>query len=67
MLGHLPVIELNEVAARKVAHGNPVEGPAGDEFCHGDELLLTRSGAPLAIAQVKDGLMQPVRVFQLDD
>lgn len=67
VLGHLPVIELNEVAARKVAHGNPVEGPAGDEFCHGDELLLTRSGAPLAIAQVKDGLMQPVRVFQLDD
>ena len=67
VLGHLPVIELDEVTAGKVAHGNPVEGSHGGQFCNGDELLLTRSGAPLAIAQVKDGVIQPVRVFQLDD
>lgn len=67
VLAHLPVIELDEVAAGKVAHGNPVEGLAGGRFCKGDEMLLTRSGAPLAIAQVKDAFIQPLRVFQLGD
>jgi tRNA pseudouridine55 synthase len=67
VLDHLPVVELDETAAGKVAHGNPVEGLAGGRFCNGDELLLTRSGAPMAIAQVKDALIQPLRVFQLDN
>jgi len=67
VLDHLPVVELDETAAGKVAHGNPVEGLAGGRFCNGDELLLTRSGAPMAIAQVKAGSLQPVRVFQLDN
>lgn len=70
-LGHLPVIELDGSAASKVAHGNPVEAPghalAGGRFCNSDELLLTRSGTPMAIARFMDGLLQPVRVFQLDD
>ncbi|WP_108880191.1 tRNA pseudouridine(55) synthase TruB [Anderseniella sp. Alg231-50] len=71
VLGHLPVIELEEVAASKVAHGNPVQVAkhtiAGDQFCNGAELLLTRSGTPMAIARYMDGALQPVRVFQLDD
>ncbi len=67
VLGHLPVVELDEIAAGKVAHGNPVEGLAGGRFCNGDEVLLTRSGAPLAIAQVKDAFIQPLRVFQFGD
>ena len=67
VLSHMPVVELDEISAGKVAHGNPVEGLAGGRFCNGDELLLNRSGAPLAIAQVKDELIQPLRVFQLGD
>ncbi len=67
VLDHLPVVELDEMAAGKVVHGNPVEGLAGGRFHTGDELLLTRSGAPLAIAEVKAGVLQPVRVFQLHD
>lgn len=66
VLGHLPVIELDEVTAGKVAHGNAVEALPGGQFCHGDEVLLTRSAVPLAIALAKDGVMQPVKVFQLD-
>jgi tRNA pseudouridine55 synthase len=67
VLGHLPVVDLDELAAAKVAHGNPVATSAGSELRNGDDLLLTRSGAPLAMAQVNDGLIQPVRVFQLND
>lgn len=67
VLDHLPVFELDEAAAGKVAHGNPLDGLAGGRFCAGDELLLIRSGTPMAIAQVKGALIQPLRVFQLDD
>ena len=67
VLDHLPAIELDEAEAARVAHGNPVAALAGSRFCGGDDLLLTRAGAPLAIAQVRDGLIQPVRVFQLSN
>lgn len=67
VLGHLPGVELGEAAAGRIAHGNPVGVPAGSALGDGDDLLLTRSGAPLAIAQVKGDLIQPVRVFQLGD
>ncbi len=66
VLEHLPAVELDEFAASKVFHGNPVEVSAGGRFANSDELLLTRSGAPLAIARFIDGSVQPVRVFQLD-
>ncbi len=66
VLGHLPAVDLDEVAAGRVAHGNPIEAMAGTALGDGGDLLLTRSGAPLAIAQVRAGLIQPVRVFQLD-
>ncbi|MEM7632982.1 MAG: tRNA pseudouridine(55) synthase TruB [Pseudomonadota bacterium] len=67
VLGHLPVIELDEVSAARVTHGNPLQAGAGGQYCNGDELLLTRACAPLAIAQVRDAVIQPVRVFQLGD
>ena len=67
VLDHLPVVELDEMAAGKVTHGNQIEDLASGRFRTGDELLLTRSGAPLAIAEVKAGVLQPVRVFQLHD
>lgn len=67
VLSHLPTIELDESAASKVSHGNPVAGSAFEQFSRTDELLLTRAGTPLAIARFKDGVIQPVRVFQLDD
>ena len=66
VLGHLPAVELDELAAARVAHGNPVAVPAGSTFGDGDEVLLMRSGAALAVALIKSGLMQPARVFQLD-
>ncbi len=66
VLSHLPRIELDEGTARKVFHGNPVERTGCDQFADGDEVLLTCSARPLAIARARHGLLQPVRVFQLD-
>lgn len=66
VLRHLPTIELDEDPAGKVRHGNPVEFSPDGQPANADELLLTRSGAPLAIARLVGGMVQPVRVFQLD-
>ncbi len=66
VLSHLPRIEMDEAAAKKVFHGNPVVRTGCDQFCDGDEVLLTCSSKPLAIARAMNGLLQPVRVFQLD-
>lgn len=67
VLSHLPAFELDENAASKVSHGNPIEGSAFEQLSGTDELLLTRSGAPLAIARFSDGIIKPARVFQLHD
>lgn len=66
VLGHLPRLELDENAANKVSHGNPVAGPAFAQLCGAGEVLLIRAGRPLAIARFKDGVVSPVRVFQLE-
>lgn len=67
VLGHLPVIELDEAAASRISCGNPVAGSAFEQFSGTDEVLLTRAGTPLAIARFRDRIIQPSRVFQLDD
>lgn len=67
VLGHLPAIELDENAANKVSHGNPVAGPEFEKLSGAGDLLVTRAGMPLAIARFKDGAIKPARVFQFDD
>jgi tRNA pseudouridine55 synthase len=66
VLIHLPRVEVDPGRASRLAYGNPVMLLPSEVPPNGtDEVLLLSSGKPLAIAMLRKGEAQPVRVFNL--
>jgi tRNA pseudouridine55 synthase len=57
-------VAVPEVAARRLASGNPA--PVVADLDYGDEAWASADGQPVAIGTFRGGQLYPVRVFRLD-
>jgi tRNA pseudouridine55 synthase len=63
VLAHLPAHALDAGAARDVAHGRPIDG-AAVPAAEGEAVALVREGQLAAVAEMRDGRLQPVVVLE---
>jgi tRNA pseudouridine55 synthase len=59
-LKHLPALDLDEAGAKEISHGRTVKLPEGSA----GTWRLNREGRLVALAEAKDGLAHPRRVFE---
>jgi tRNA pseudouridine55 synthase len=60
----LPTVTLGEGDVRAAGHGRSVAAPAAAALGGSEHVLLTDAAGPVAIAQLRDGLLKPVVGFR---
>lgn len=65
-LGHLPRVELTADEMQSVLAGRIVPAPEEPALVPGDPVALSSEGRLLAVAQAKEGALQPRKVFPVD-
>lgn len=63
VLQHLPALPLDAGAARDIAHGRAIDG-AAVAAAEGGAVVLVREGHLAAVAEVREGRLQPVVVLE---
>jgi tRNA pseudouridine55 synthase len=65
LLGHLPSVDLDEVARRDVAHGRAVvDGGAAGQRGSGADVVLLAAGQLVGVAEAADGWLRPKVVLE---
>ncbi|MCH2547197.1 MAG: tRNA pseudouridine(55) synthase TruB [Alphaproteobacteria bacterium] len=65
VLADIPALELDPEAARRIKNGQPMSSPS--HFDEGAMVQLISQRCLIAVTQVTNGQLKPVRVFNLED
>jgi len=67
VLDDIPAIRLQAVEQQKLSQGQPIRyvSQSAQGFFEGSVLCISLEGLPLALATVKEGVIQPKRVFNI--
>jgi len=62
-LGHLPTLEVDEEAAGRLAHGQPVSLADAPPAADADAVAVAHAGELVAIGRTDEGTLRPRKVF----